>query len=241
MSFAIEDMVVKTFSQEILSKKISGYFLDEIVYNFEVKELEVIEDNIRNSKYTKKITSNFINTLIENIINEENIKIDIDNEIDMLISKYIPKDVQNEKLQNIKMYVIEQINNIEEKLQNNLLYGFGDNYLIILKSYNIITNVYLRIIVLSLCIVSIVILCVLEKYRALKSIRNIILVITIFILFALGIINMLSNFIDQRLAGGWLQDINTTSLIVFIVIGSVISISLTLIEKNINKNLIIKD
>lgn len=241
MSFAIENMVVKTFSQEILSKKISGYFLDEIVYDFEVKELEIIEDNIRNSKYTKKITYNFINTLIENIINEENIKMDIDNEIDMLISKYIPKDVQNEKLQNMKMYVIEQINNIEEKLQNNLLYGFGDNYLIILKSYNIITNVYLRIIVLSLCIVSIVILCVLEKYRALKSIRNIILVITIFILFALGIINMLSNFIDQRLAGGWLQDINTTSLIVFIVIGSVISISLTLIEKNINKNLIIKD
>ena len=50
MSFIGENIVVKTFSQEILSKKISGYFLDEIVYDVDIEELGKIEDNIRASK-----------------------------------------------------------------------------------------------------------------------------------------------------------------------------------------------
>lgn len=46
--------------QEILSKKVSGYLLDEIVYDVDINELGKIEDNIRNSKTTKKITAKFI-------------------------------------------------------------------------------------------------------------------------------------------------------------------------------------
>ena len=49
ISFAVEDLVVNTFSQEILSKRVSGYLLDEIVYDVDINKLEVIEDNIRNS------------------------------------------------------------------------------------------------------------------------------------------------------------------------------------------------
>lgn len=52
------------------------------------------------------------------------------------------------------------------------------------------------------------------------------------VLFVL--IKLLSNFIDQRLAGGWLQQINTNPLIISIVIGSIISILLILINKAIN-------
>lgn len=58
MSFASENIVVNTFSQEILSKKVSGYLLDEIVYDVNINELELIEDNIRNSKSTKKFHLN---------------------------------------------------------------------------------------------------------------------------------------------------------------------------------------
>lgn len=54
--------------------------LDEIVYAVDINKLELIENNIRNSKSTKKITSEFINTLIQNIINDRNTKINIENE-----------------------------------------------------------------------------------------------------------------------------------------------------------------
>ena len=86
MSFIIENIVVKTFSQEILSKKISGYFLDEIIYDVDTNTLEKIEYNIRNSKHTSKITSKFIQTITKNVAYNENINFDISKEIDLLIS-----------------------------------------------------------------------------------------------------------------------------------------------------------
>ena len=67
MSFILENTVVKTFSQEILSKKVSGYFLDEVIYDVDIDHLQKIEDNIRNSRYTDKITAKFIQTIVENV------------------------------------------------------------------------------------------------------------------------------------------------------------------------------
>ncbi len=233
ISFVVEDVVVNTFSQEIISKRVSGYLLDEIVYDVDINKLEVIEGNIRNSESTKKITSKFINTLIENIINDGNTKINIENEIDILISKYIPNEVSNEKLQNMKRNAIEQITNTEERLQNNLLYSFGNNYLIILKIYNVITNIYFRVIIAILCVLTIVTLYALEKHRTLKSIRNISIIITIVMFIIFVLIKVLSNFIDQKFAGGWLQDINTRAIIVSIATGCIISIILILINKNV--------
>lgn len=233
ISFVVENMVVNTFSQEILSRRVSNYLLDGIFYDTDINKLEVTEYNIRNSKSTKKITSKFINTLIENIINDENTKMNIENEVDMLISKYMPNEISNEKQQNIKRNAIEKINNTEEELQNNLLYSFGENYLIILKLYNMLTNLYFRIIIAILCVLDIVILCVIDKNRALKSIRNISIIITILMIILLLLVKLLSNFIDQKLAGGWLQDINTNALIVSIAIESIISILLILINKTV--------
>ena len=71
MSFVIKHIVINTFSQEILSKKVSGYLLDEIVYDVDINELGKIEDDIRNSKTTKKITAKFIETVVENVIGNE--------------------------------------------------------------------------------------------------------------------------------------------------------------------------
>lgn len=235
ISFVTESIFVNTFSKEILSKKVSGYLLDEIVYDVDINKLQQIDNNIKNSRSTKKITSKFINTLIENIINDGNTKLDIESEIDILISKYMPNSISNEKLQNMKKNTIEQITNSEERLQNNLLYSFGEDYLIILKTYNVVTNIYFRIIIVALCIANMAILYVLEKHKALKSIRNISVIITIVMLIIFVLIRLLSNFIDQRLAGGWLQDINTTALTISIVVESIISIILTLINKTKNK------
>ena len=162
MSFIIENIVVKTFSQEILSKKISGYFLDEIIYDVDINTLEKIEYNIRNSKHTSKITSKFIQTITKNVAYNENINFDISKEIDLLISENMPKDLYNEKVNSTKEYLNEKIVNTEKTLEENLVYSFGDYYITILKLYNILTNTYFRIVVLLIFIISIIGLVMIE-------------------------------------------------------------------------------
>ena len=49
------------------------------------------------------------------------------------------------------------------------------------------------------------------------------------------IIKLMTDFIDQKFAGGWLQEINIDSLTISIILGVIISSSLFLIYKHINK------
>ncbi len=235
ISFIFENIVIETFSQEILAKKISGYSLDEFIYDVDIDELGKIENDIRNSKETKEITKKFINTIIDNVVYNKNKQMDLEKEIDLLILQNISQEISEEKLNTIKEYITEQITNTEERLERNLLYSFGNDYLIILKAYNIFTNIYFRIIVISLCIVDIVVLIVLEKYKILKYAKICSSIITIFSLIILGIITLMSNFIDQKLAGGWLQSINVNSLIVAIIVETIITFLLFIIEKKKQK------
>ena len=62
MSFVIENIVVNTFSQEILSKRVSEYLLNEIVSDVDTNNLETIDDSIRNSESTSKINKYFFIT-----------------------------------------------------------------------------------------------------------------------------------------------------------------------------------
>ena len=48
------------------------------------------------------------------------------------------------------------------------------------------------------------------------------------------LIKMISNYIDQRLAGGWLQQVNTNAVIISIVIASITTILLIIIDKIVN-------
>ena len=49
------------------------------------------------------------------------------------------------------------------------------------------------------------------------------------------LIKLITDFIDQKFAGGWLQEINTDSLTISIILGAIISGLLFLIYKHINK------
>ena len=235
MSFAIKHIVIDTFSQEILSKKVSGYLLDEIVYDVDINELGKIEDNIRNSKTTKKITAKFIETVVENVIGNKKIKMDIENEVDILIKDYMPKDTSGEKLQNMKKNTIKQITRIESGLQDGLMEDSENTYLTIFKIYNLLTNIYFRIIILIITVIPTIILIVLEKSRALKSIRNVSLITTVFLIVMFIIIKLMTDFIDQKFAGGWLQEINTDSLTISIILGIIISSLLFFMDKHVNK------
>lgn len=235
MSFVIKHIVIDTFSQEILSKKVSGYLLDEIVYDVDINELGKIEDNIRNSKTTKKITAKFIETVVENVIGNEKIEMDIENEVDILTKDYMPKDTSGEKLQNMKKNTIKQITRIESGLQDDLMEDSENTYLTIFKIYNLITNMYFRIIILIVTVILTIVLIVLERSRALKSISNVCLITTAFMIVIFILIKLITDFIDQKFAGGWLQEINIDSLTISIILGVIISSSLFLIYKHINK------
>ncbi len=233
MSFIIENTVVKTFSQEILSKKISGYFLDEIVYDVDINNLQRIENNIRNSQYTDKITSKFIQTIVKNIGYNENIKFDISKEIDSLILENMPKEFYNEKVNSTKEYLNKNIVNIEKKLEENLIDSFGNYYLPILKLYNILTNSYFRIVMILTCIITIIVLAIIEKNKALKTVQISSMFTMTFTIIAFIIIKLLSKFIDQRFAGGWLSNINLRLMLIFIIIEFIISLALFITRKKL--------
>ncbi len=230
MSFIIENTVIKTFSQEILSKKISSYFLDEIVYDVDINNLERIENNIRNSQYTDKITSKFIQTIVKNIGYNENIKFDISKEIDSLILENMPN---NEKVNSTKEYMNKNIVNIEKNLEENLIDSFGNYYLPILKLYNILTNSYFRIVMILTCIITIIVLAIIEKNKALKTVQISSMFTMTFTIITFIIIKLLSKFIDQRFAGGWLSNINLRLMLIFIIIEFIISLALFITRKKL--------
>ena len=235
MSFIVENIVIETFSQEILSKKVSGYFLDEIIYDIaDINNIEQIEDSIRNSKYTNQITSKFINNIIENILYNKHTNLDISKEVNILILENMQKEINNEKVENTKKYLESKIKDTEKNLEDNLIYSFGDYYSVILKLYNLFTNNYFRLVMILLCIINICGLVILEKYKALKEFQITILITAIFTTIIFIIIKLLSNFIDQELAGGWLSDINLNLMIWFIIIEFLISFGIFIIRKIFN-------
>lgn len=231
MSFIGERIVVDTFSQEILSKKISGYVLDEIIYDVDINEIKKIDYDIVNNKLMKEITSKFIYTITENIIYNKNINFDIKNEVDNLISQTMFNYFSNEKIQEIKTYVIEKIVGVQENLQDSLLSSFSDKYLIVLRLFNYGTNFYFRLVIFILFFINIVILCFIEKIKVINSFKIINLLVLIFMLFGFIGIKLLSNLIDQKLAGGWLKDINMKSLIIGIIVVAIICVLFFLLDR----------
>lgn len=80
-SFIAENIVIKTVTSNIISKKVSGYLLDKIVYDVDIDELGKIENNIRKSNITEQITAKFIDVAIKNIVNNQIENFEIENEI----------------------------------------------------------------------------------------------------------------------------------------------------------------
>lgn len=241
MSFIVEDMVVQTFSQEILAKKIAGYFLDQIINEVPTEQLGKIEQNIRNSKRTKKITSKFIKTIINNCMKQKETKLEIEEEIDWIIAEEITKEASPQKLKEIKLYVIEQITNTEKRLEDNLLESFGEYYFIILKTYDIVTNIYFRIISILLGIIIGIHLVLLEKHKVWKTLKICSFALTIGSLSIFIILKLMSNFIDQNLAGGWLEIIHMDSLIGLIMIEIIFSILCMIVESKVNLKIYSKE
>lgn len=230
-SFIAENIVIKTVTSNIISKKVSGYLLDKIVYDVDIDELGKIENNIRKSNITEQITAKFIDVAIKNIVNNQIENFEIENEINELVKKYMPENMSEEKLQTIRDYATKNITNMEKRMQNDLVGGFGTYYTAILKIYSILTNLYFRIILFILIIVCIISLYFMEKIKLIKTMRIICFILAIYMIIIFMVISLLSKIIDQTLAGGRLQQIDCNSVIFLIVITLAIGILLFIVEK----------
>ena len=87
------------------------------------------------------------------------------------------------------------------------------------------------VLIFILLFINIVILCFIEKIKVINSFKIINLLVLIFMLFGFIGIKLLSNLIDQKLAGGWLQDINMKSLIIGIIVVAIICVLFFLLDR----------
>lgn len=219
LSFIFENMIVKTITKEIMSKKISGYILDEIIYDFNSDELFEIEKNIRKNKNCEKITSKYINIIISNIINEENVNLDIEKEIKSIIEKELNNKIDENKKENIYNYLEHQNIVLANRLKSNIPFGYSEYDLnLFLKTYQILTNIIFRIIIFIIIIFDILIIIFLEKNKSINIFKISLLITGVISLIIFIIIKLASNYIEQNITGGWVDNINMNLFLIFIFI-----------------------
>ncbi len=237
-SFVLENVVVKTITEEIMAKKISGYILDEIILDIDSNKLIDIDERIRDSQYCEKITFQYVNVLIANTIYDENKKLDITEEIKSIIEKELKNEIEESKKEKLYHYLQEQSENLVGRLESYLPIGYNryDIPPLFLQLYHAMTNLNFRIIVGLVLVIDIITLIVLEKYKALKSFQLGLMITAIVSIIVFAIIKICSNYIEQTLTGGWVDNINLNLLITFIVVEIVSSIVLYLIRRNLKEN-----
>lgn len=234
ISYSAEDIVKSTVASEVMSKKISGYVLDDIINEFDLNKLGNIEDKIRNSKYTKKISEKYVDIFVNNILYKKNEKLNISDEINLLIEKELGNELSDEKKAIIQENLETQSEKLEKRIENSVPNGFTNyNFKGALKLYDIVVSKALRNSLFALLFINILLLVILDNKESIKSIGNISLV-TCFLSVALfGLIKMCSNYINQHFAGGWFGEINADVLLKFIAVYFVFGTIMLIIHKTI--------
>ena len=219
MSFIIENMAVKTISDDILVKEVSGYMLDEIIDEVDNDNLSEIAEKIENSPYMEEITEKYLDVLSGK---SENINIEED------LKGEIPENIKED----VRSYVSEKSEEVENKLEMGTE---GDSVTKILNIYGKITSSEFRVTLIIICLLNVIILVVLEKQNVLKTIGITMFIVAIISILVLIIINILSTYIKQRLSGGWIDNINLNSLIGCIIAEVIIGFILLIITRVLNK------
>lgn len=235
MSFSLENMVVKSISKDIISKKVSSYFLDNIIYDFDSDQLVEMANKTKTSKYIEKITSKYIDILIENLINKENQKLDITNEVRQIVETELNDWIPEEKKREICENIQEQSSTLEEKFENLPAMMDTIDFLLFVKIYGIAINPIFRVIIIVLLIINTFTLIILEKEKSIKVFEIGTMITTIISIIAFTLIKVFSAFIEQDFSGGWIDNINTNLLIAFIVIELIVTVGLHIVNYNINE------
>lgn len=227
MSFIIENMAVKTISDDILVKEVSGYMLDEITNEVDNENLSEIAEKIENSPYMEEITEKYLD-----VLSGKSENINIEEEINQILDEDLKGEIPENIKEDVRSYVSEKSEEVENKLEMGTE---GDSVTKILNIYGKITSFEFRITLIILCLLDVILLVVLEKQNVLKTIGITMFIVAIISILVLIIINILSTYIKQRLSGGWVDNINLNSLIGCIIAEVVIGVILFIIRKVLNR------
>ena len=227
MSFVIENVAVKTISNDILKRRISGYMLDEIINEVDSDTLYEIAEKIEGSPYMEEITGKYLDVLTGKSEN-----IDITEEINQILEQ---KDLQNEIPEDIKDDIRSYVSEKSEEIEDRLEMGVEETTTEVLKIYGQFTSFEFRIMFIILCLLDIIGLILLEKQQVLKTIQISMFVTAIISIIVFIGIKVLSTYIEQYLSGGWIDNINLNILIGCIIVEIVIGFILLIIRKALYK------
>ena len=227
MSFVIENVAVKTISNDILKRRISGYMLDEIINEVDDDTFYEIAEKIEGSPYMEEITGKYLDALTGKSEN-----IDITEEINQILEQ---KDLQNEIPEDIKDDIRSYVSEKSEEIEDRLEMGVKGTATEVLKIYGQFTSFEFRITFIILCLLDIIGLILLEKQQVLKTIQ-----ISMFITAIISIIvfigmRVLSTYVEQYLSGGWIDNINLNMLIGCIIVEVIIGFILFMIRRALYK------
>ena len=205
MSFVIENVAVKTISNDILKRRISGYMLDEIINEVDDDTFYEIAEKIEGSPYMEEITGKYLDALTGKSEN-----IDITEEINQILEQ---EDLQNEIPEDIKDDIRSYVSEKSEEIEDRLEMGVEGTATEVLNIYGQFTRFEFRITLIILCLLDIIGLILLEKQQVLKTIQISMFVTAIISIIAFIGIRVLSTYIEQYLSGGWIDNINLNILI----------------------------
>ena len=114
MSFIIENVAVKTISNDILTRRVSGYMLDEIIDEVDNDTFYEIAEKIEGSPYMEEITGKYLDALTGKSEN-----IDITEEINQILEQ---EDLQNEIPEDIKDDIRSYVSEKSEEIEDSFLY-----------------------------------------------------------------------------------------------------------------------
>ncbi len=222
MSFVIENVAVKTISKDILTKRVSGYMLDEIINEVDNDTLYEIADKIENSPYMEEITGKYLD-----VLTGKNENIDIMEEINQILEE----DLQNEIPENVKSNIKSYVSEKSEEIENRLEIGIEGTTTQVLNIYGQFTSFEFRITCIIICLLDIIGLIVLEKQQVLKTIQISMFITAIISMIAFIGFKILSTYIEQDLSGGWIDNINLNMLVGCIIVEVILSFIVLIIRK----------
>ena len=174
-SFSLKEVVINTLSEEVVENKIANETIDtlkDVYSNLDLKVLDKLEENIKNSDFIYDITSKYLDNISNNILSDEEVKnIDINSYIGKILDEN--KDILEE---NDISVTEENINRIKEELENNdkldkiyknvvskLKNNITDEEKDFIKTYNKISTLQFRITIISLIIITVLLLAFIKK------------------------------------------------------------------------------
>lgn len=226
MSFIIENTAIKTISNDIINKKISGYMLDEVINEINDDTFYEIADKIENSKYMDDITQKYLDVLIG-----KSEKIDIKEEINLILEN----DLGDTISEDLKYKIVDYVNEKSMYLENALEIGTEETTTEILNVYSIFTSVSLRIVFLILVLLDIIGLIILEKKDVFKTLQISSVITAVLSIIIFIILKILSTYIEQRLSGGWIDNINLNLMMIFIIVEIAIGFILFVVRKVLDR------